>query len=221
MNRQDVMMLQNAMRYMGDSFMQRKMREQQEEQRKLENQLRQEMTNYQRERDQRDFGYRVDRDRVGDGRYNDETGYRRGRDQVTDQRYNDETGYRRGRDQVTDQRDQRDFGYRVGRDRVGDDRAGEMLNLQKMAAALQARQAERGGAYVNEELDPESGEVMRITRRRPFREDATEEREAPLRNRGSGTEPPPAAIAHLRKYPDLAPEFDQKFGPGASRRYLK
>ena len=74
---------------MQESILRRQMLERQQKQQDLENQIRQEMIAYGRQRDA-----------VGDARYEDNKSYGRGRDAVSDRRYEDETGYRRGRDAI-------------------------------------------------------------------------------------------------------------------------
>lgn len=174
MNRQDVMMLSNALQAMQQGFLSRKMREEQTSQRSLDNQMRREMLDLQKKQDadriaqmEREFTYRQGRDNVGDTRYTEETGYRRGRDTVADQRDTRNFDYGRGRDTVADFRQaMRDAQSTLQASEAGR-RADEGLDLQRMQLALTDKRLSNAGA-VTEELDPDTGEVQRITRRRPL-----------------------------------------------------
>jgi hypothetical protein len=168
MNYASVNFLSNSLDGVQRSLLARQMRQREDEQRQLENRLKEEMMALQR-RDadarianaEREFGYRRERDQVGDQRYTDETGYRRGRDTLGDQRYTDETQYRRGRDTVGDQRYNEETARRA-------QQQFEDNEMKRMELALRAQANQmRGnvGDYVTEELD-EEGNVIGTRRRR-------------------------------------------------------
>lgn len=167
----DIENLNTGFASIGQALRVKRQRDQQLKQQAMENQLRQavfEMNKRQSDaglaNSERDFGYKKERDAVGDERYADQTDYRRGRDQVGDERYEDQTDYRRERDQMGDARYDDAKERQTERDFTGD-------NFKKMELGLHMNQLkQRGnvGGYITEELDDE-GNVVSTKRRTPMR----------------------------------------------------
>jgi hypothetical protein len=201
-----------------DAILSHKMRKRDEEQRRLENQMRQAMFELQkRSADasiagaEREFGFKQDRAGVEDARYSDQTQYTRGRDQMADTRYTDQTTYSRGRDTMGDQRYEDEVTRRAGREFKDDTFRNMELGLRMQALK------ERGnvGGYLTEELD-EEGNVIGTKRRVPIRGEGTRMGDQP-RGDGAAAGPKDAkqlieAVRTGKMTKQQAKEYAQKQG---------
>lgn len=149
---QDYQMLSGALGGLQDRLLRDAIRREQKKQQDLENELRKAMFEFQRQQRGEDVAWREKRAGVEDSRFVDARDYGRQRDQIGDQRYGAERAHLLNKELMDDR-------YRRERDARGDQRQDELINLQRMEAALRMAQAGRKDDVTVRELG-ENGETF-------------------------------------------------------------